>query len=1112
MMKRPTALVFPLAFCAAVFAGHYTVTHSGPTSAANDDSTPSAAQNRRIAPEWPELPTYGRAPSDTSGDADSSASTPLSQAWLAAHEREEKDGKSMQSGQTAETFERYSHLSTDDLIASLPDKYRETARNYRRELNTFDPGKRRFVCWSPGSDTSVVAAFRRIEEEGGLAPGETRLQAFQYELDNHWETTATDGGGNQEQGLAVTLTWGIVPDGTLAPDLDGFLGGSDFRNWMAGLVGGDDTGDADLQPWFRMVEIAFERIGRENGINFVYEPNDDGADYDPANVGELGVRPDIRIAARPMDGDSGVLAFAYFPDFGDLVFDSDDDYYANIGSDLEAFIQVLTHEIGHTLGLDHVCPINETKLMEPFVSDAYIGPQFDDYFSLSRFYGDPAEVHSGVRDNDTPGQATPITLLPSVQSTEWLSIDDDEDVDYFIFSSPAGRKVSFRVAPPVLLGGGYLEGEQNFVTGDPFEGFCTDGDPFNPSLQHDLVLELLADDGVTVLAEASTNPIGDDEQINRFELPGAGDYFVRVTGVGGGDTAQTYTFQSFYEFADDSPGLLVDSVTIVDESNVPNNGAADPGETVDIEVVVTNVGAVDATMVDALLSGPAGFTGFIVSEDDVTIPTGESYTYTFRFAQDGTCGEVVQLDLSLTAPGDLDFSTMLPLHLGEETTSTVIGADFEGSDDLPPGWTSTTTGAGTGWSVITTSRDVDTGLRAVHAGSRAAVGESILTSPETTVEPGSELYFRHKYHLETGYDGGVIEFSLNGGDWGDLITLLPAEGTIYEGDYPKLPSGEYETITANPDYQSPIAGRAAYTGNSREFITTRIGLPSTWEGQAIRFRWLLGDEITFRRPGWAIDNIDVSIPDPTCVEFSPGLSLVTDDTEVTEGGPGATASLTTPLPLGQDVTVTLEVGGDAEAADVSSPLTLTLLAGETKLDFPIEVVDDLVAEGTETLILSIPDSEPGFSPLEPSSITLNIIDGVSGYPTWATGGEPFDGDANGDGVQDGIAWLLGAADPSTNAIDLLPTVTESGGDLILTFSCLPIADRVGSILELQHSSDLGVGDPWVGVEVPDSSGGPTSGITFSVTPGVGGLNDVVATIDSGEGSGGRLFGRLEGTE
>ena len=92
----------------------------------------------------------------------------------------------------------------------------------------------------------------------------------------------------------------------------------------------------------------------------------------------------------------------------------------------------------------------------------------------------------------------------------------------------------------------------------------------------------------------------------------------------------------------------------------------------------------------------------------------------------------------------------------------------------------------------------------------------------------------------------------------------------------------------------------------------------------------------------------------------------------------------------------------------------------------------------------------------------NIVLAVSGlgggtaYETWATGNEPFDGDANGDGVKDGLAFLLGAANPSENAIGRLPTVTESGGGLVLTFNCLPIAARGTATLKVEHSNDLAI--------------------------------------------------------
>lgn len=137
----------------------------------------------------------------------------------------------------------------------------------------------------------------------------------------------------------------------------------------------------------------------------------------------------------------------------------------------------------------------------------------------------------------------------------------------------------------------------------------------------------------------------------------------------------------------------------------------------------------------------------------------------------------------------------------------------------------------------------------------------------------------------------------------------------------------------------------------------------------------------------------------------------------------------------------------------------------------------------------------------------------SAYDTWATGDEPFDGDANGDGVKDGLAFLLGAATPGTNATDLLPTVTQSGGNLILNFNCLPVAARGTATLKVEHSNNLGSWTTTVDV-VPDANDPiPDNNVTFVVGVGPVGppaLKAVQATINSAAAaSGGKLFGRLK---
>jgi autotransporter-associated beta strand protein len=143
-------------------------------------------------------------------------------------------------------------------------------------------------------------------------------------------------------------------------------------------------------------------------------------------------------------------------------------------------------------------------------------------------------------------------------------------------------------------------------------------------------------------------------------------------------------------------------------------------------------------------------------------------------------------------------------------------------------------------------------------------------------------------------------------------------------------------------------------------------------------------------------------------------------------------------------------------------------------------------------------------------LTATAIGGTA-YQTWATANEPFDGDANGDGVKDGLAFLLGAANPSENAIGRLPTVTESGGDLVLNFNCLPIAARGTATLKVEHSNNLASWTATADV-VPDANDPtPDNNVTFVVdTVSEAPLNKVTATIDSAAAGGnGKLFGRLK---
>lgn len=202
------------------------------------------------------------------------------------------------------------------------------------------------------------------------------------------------------------------------------------------------------------------------------------------------------------------------------------------------------------------------------------------------------------------------------------------------------------------------------------------------------------------------------------------------------------------------------------------------------------------------------------------------------------------------------------------------------------------------------------------------------------------------------------------------------------------------------------------------------------------------------------------------------------------------------------------LGSSADRLTVSGTLDLTGSAISVT-GTPTAGTYILASAGTLIGMPVLEDPVPGYAlVVEDNMVKLNSLGGLSPYESWA-GGEAFGDDANGDGVSNGLAFLLGAANPSVNALGLLPTSVQSSGGLVLNFKMRNVAARGGALLRLQHSSDLGITDAWTTVTVPDASSGPLSGVNFTVTPGDP-LNDVQATISVGEASGGRLFGRLQG--
>lgn len=373
-------------------------------------------------------------------------------------------------------------------------------------------------CFAPGTPPDIIEATRaRAEESYGLnslSPSGTA----KFQVVNRWTYTATNGSG-LSQGDPTTLRWSVVPDGTsISSGIGEPVATSTLRAFLTGIYGSESA-------WLGVMQQVFDRWSAVTGITYIYEPNDDGAAINNSSVaGSVGVRGDIRISGHPIDGNYGVLAYNYYPNNGDMVIDTNDSYYSNTDSNSLPFRNVFAHEHGHGLGLNHSCPTSQTKLMEPFVTSAFDGPQHDDILATNRSYGDRFE------DDNTWGEAAALGLIGST-TLEDISLDDNSDLDFYSFVAAAGASLDVTLTP---MGSTYLAGAQN---GD---GSCSSGSSFDSLRIQDLGLRVLGVNGSSVLGSADASGVGVAETISGLALPsGAGTYFVEVSGDAA-DAAQLY--------------------------------------------------------------------------------------------------------------------------------------------------------------------------------------------------------------------------------------------------------------------------------------------------------------------------------------------------------------------------------------------------------------------------------------------------------------------------------------------------------------------------------------------------------------------------------------------
>jgi len=193
---------------------------------------------------------------------------------------------------------------------------------------------------------------------------------------------------------------------------------------------------------------------------------------------------------------------------------------------------------------------------------------------------------------------------------------------------------------------------------------------------------------------------------------------------------------------------------------------------------------------------------------------------------------------------------------------------------LPPGWTAINAIDPDGilWQTSNSGNPTppaDSPPNAVWINNPDTISDKYLYSPPITIDDleNAGLIFRNNYALENTFDGGVLEVSIDGGPFQDI---LAAGGFFGQGGY----NGTISACCGNP-----LAGRNAWTGSSGGFIETDVALP--FSGHTIVLRWRMGSDSSGSGQGWRVDSLMIICERPTPTPTATSTPTVTVTPTVT---------------------------------------------------------------------------------------------------------------------------------------------------------------------------------------------------------------------------------------
>ena len=212
---------------------------------------------------------------------------------------------------------------------------------------------------------------------------------------------------------------------------------------------------------------------------------------------------------------------------------------------------------------------------------------------------------------------------------------------------------------------------------------------------------------------------------------------------------------------------------------------------------------------------PAGFTYMSSS------PLGFLNGNVLSFSADFAVNESKTFSVVLKAPTT---GCLVDSSINDNRETTTIGGITTGT----PGWTTST---------VKSSSPTSSWF----ASESTAITSSSLTSAATALAATknlSLLSFNHYFNTENSYDGGVVEYSTNGGStWNDAAPLFIKNG-----------------YNAQMATSTTLTGRRAFTGTNSVFSPSLLNLTSLGN-TAVSFRFRMETDNGTGGEGWFVDDI-----------------------------------------------------------------------------------------------------------------------------------------------------------------------------------------------------------------------------------------------------------------